>query len=90
MSFCFIKVLLKNKFLNRSLTKNFYVKFHFLIFILKEPNIKKHSKALKNYARSYTVEVLNSKGLTNQLDITKPHVKNLLEELLAEMRSFKY
>ena len=50
----------------------------------------KYSKAFENYARSYTVEVLNSQNLVSQLNITKPHVKTLLKDLLAKMKGFKY
>ena len=34
--------------------------------------------------------VSNSQDLASQLNITKPCVKNLLKDLLVEMRSFKY
>lgn len=40
----------------------------------------KHPKAFNNYARSYTVEMLNSKDPTTQVNITKPHVRNLLKD----------
>ena len=57
---------------------------------IKEPGITNHLKAFKNYERSYTVEVTNSQDLTSQFNITKAHVKNLLEDLLAEVRGFNY
>ena len=34
--------------------------------------------------------MLDTQDPINQLNITKPHVKNLLKDLLAEMNSFKY
>ena len=76
ISFCFTKVLLKNQLLNHSLAKKLLSELPFFNFFLKEPSIKKHSKAFKNCARSYTVEVLKSKDLTSQ-----PNIKNLLEDL---------
>ena len=50
----------------------------------------KPSKAFKIYAPSYAVKVLNSQDPRSQLNITEPHVKSLLKNLLAEMKGFKY
>ena len=50
----------------------------------------KHSIAFKNYARSYTVEVLKFQEPISQLRITKSHIKTLLKDLLNEIRGFNY
>ena len=43
--------------------------------------------SLKNYACSYTVEVLNSQDLISQLfKLSKPNVKNSLNDFLAERK----
>lgn len=57
---------------------------------LEEPNITKYSKAFKNYAQSYPVELLNLQDPESQLIIAKPYVKNLSKDLLVEMRCFNY
>ena len=51
-----------------------------------EPNISKNSKAFRNYAPSYTVEVLNSQCTASQLNITKVHFKISLKDLVTEIR----
>ena len=71
----------KKKLLNEL---SFYKSF------LEESGITKYSKAFKNYARGYTVELLNSQDRTSQLNIAKPHVKNLLTDLFAEMKGVNY
>ena len=56
----------------------------------EKPSIIKYSIAFKNYAHSFTVEVLNFRDPRIQPNITKPHVKILLKDLLTEIRGFKF
>ena len=51
-----------------------------------ELNIVKTSKAFKRYARSYSMETINSKDSSVQLTICKRFVKVLLNEI----KGFKY
>ena len=48
------------------------------------------SKAFKGYARSYSVEVIDSKDPWIQLMISKQSTKDLFKYLLAETKGFKY
>ena len=47
-------------------------------------------KALKGYARSYKVKILNSIVPTIQLNDTKYHIKDKLKDLLDETKSFEF
>ena len=53
-------------------------------------NIVKVSKAFKGYARSYSVDVIDSKDPSVQLTISKPNIKDLFKNYLNENKSFKY
>ena len=60
-----------------------------------ELNIVKTAKAFKKYARSYSIEIIKDKdGNLNdelaQLEAGKPVMKDLLRDLLKEMKGFKY
>ena len=57
---------------------------------LEVPNTSKYSNTFKNYACSYTIEVLNSLDQASQPSITKTCVKNKLNGLLVEMKGFKF
>ena len=43
--------------------------------VLEGLNVPKHSKVFKNYAHSYTVEVLNSQGPASQFSTLFLHLK---------------
>ena len=55
-----------------------------------ELNIVKTSKAFKRYARSYSVEIIDSKDPSVQLTISKPSIEDSFEDLLDEIKVFKY
>ena len=55
-----------------------------------ELNIVKISKAFKGYARSYSIEITDSKDPSVQLIISKPSIKDLFKDLLNENKGFKY
>ena len=48
------------------------------------------SKAFKRYARSYKVEIINSKDPLIQLEASKSSIKNLFKDLLNKIKGFKY
>ena len=47
-------------------------------------------KAFRGYPGTYSVEVIDSKDPSVQLTISRPSVKDLLKDLLAEIKGFKY
>ena len=58
--------------------------------IYNELNIVRTSKAFKGYARSYNIEIINSKDPSVQLSISNPRIKELFDDLLDEIKGFKY
>ena len=48
------------------------------------------SKAFKRYARSYKVEVIDSKDPLAQLEAIKSSIEDLFKDLLNKMEGFKY
>ena len=48
------------------------------------------SKTFGLYARSYKVEILDSKYPLGQLEASKSSIKDLLKDLLDEIKGFKY
>ena len=55
-----------------------------------ELSISKTSKAFKRYARSYNIEVIDSKDPLVQLTASKPSSKDLFDDILNEIKGFKY
>ena len=56
-----------------------------------ELNIVKTSKAFKGYARSYCIELIDSKDPSIQLTISKASIEDLFKDLLLdEIKGFKY
>ena len=53
-------------------------------------NIIKILKAFRGYARSYRIEIIDSKDRSVQLIISKPSIEYLLKDLLDEIKDFKY
>ena len=60
------------------------------LLLYDDLNIVKVSKAFKGYARSYSVDVIDSKDPSVQLTISKPNIKDLFKNYLNENKSFKY
>ena len=53
-------------------------------------NIEKISKGFRRYARSYKIEIIDSKDPLVQLEASKSNIKDLFKDLLDEMKGFKY
>ena len=53
-------------------------------------NISRKERAFRGYAKTYKVEVINNKSLSDLLHVSKNSIKNLFDELLREKRGFKY
>ena len=50
----------------------------------------KTSEAFRRYARSYNLEIIDSKDPSVQLTASKPSIEDLFDDLLNENKSFKY
>ena len=55
-----------------------------------ELNTVKASKTFKRCARSYGIEIIDSKNPSVQLRISKPSIRDLFKDLITEIKSFKY
>ena len=58
--------------------------------IYDELDIYETSKAFGWYARSYKVEIVDSKDPLAQLEASKSSIKDLFKDLLDEIKGFKY
>ena len=54
------------------------------------PKIKELNKALKGHAKSYGIELLDNLNPLNHFTKTKTLVKSHLEDLLKDMKGFKF
>ena len=54
------------------------------------PKIKKLNRALKGHVKSYGIELLDNLNLLNHFTKTKTLVKSHLEDLLKDMKGFKF
>lgn len=77
-----IKKLFIKRFADRKLLKEF--PFYY------EPNIAMNSRTFKKYKRSFTVEVTDWKYLVIQSSITKSSCRELLKDLLIEMKGLEH
>ena len=55
-----------------------------------ELNVVEISKAFKGDARSYKVEIIDSKDHLAQLEASKSSIEDLSKDLLNKIKSFKY
>ena len=55
-----------------------------------ELSIVKISQAFRRYARSYKIEIIDSKNPLAQLEASKSSTEDLFKDLLDEMKGFKY
>ena len=53
-------------------------------------SIKEISKAFKRYAKSFSIEIIDSKDPLIQLSASKSSIKDVFKDLLYEMKEFKY
>ena len=53
-------------------------------------NILRTERAFKGYAKTYKVEIINNKNLSDSLSVSKNSIKILFDELSREKRGFKY
>ena len=65
--------------------------FSFLNFLFyEELNVIKTNHAFRGYAMSYKVELVEKKDPIEQLEASKPSIKDLFNDLLNERKGFKY
>ena len=62
---------------------------HELLFY-NELSVVEISKAFKGYARSYKIEIVDSKDPLAQLEASKSSIKDLFKYLLDEIKGLKY
>ena len=53
-------------------------------------NILRKERAFKKYTKTYVVEIIDNKNLSDLLSVSKNSIKNLFDDLLRERRGFKY
>ena len=56
----------------------------------KRPSVIKIDEAFSGYAISYKVEIVGKKDSIVQLEASKLSIKNLISNLMNEMKGFKY
>ena len=56
----------------------------------EELNVIKTNHAFRGYAMSYKVEIIEKKDPIKQLEASKSSIKDLLSDLLNEVKGFKY
>ena len=62
---------------------------HELLFY-DELSVVEISKAFRRYARSYKVEIIDSKDPLAQLEASKSSIQDLFKDILNELKGFKY
>ena len=55
-----------------------------------ELSVVEISKTFRRYARSYKIEIIDSKDPLAQLEASKSSIEELFKDLLNEMKGFKY
>ena len=89
------KIFLKELRFYNALTKKPYHKRLNNVAILRELpfydelNIVEISKIFKGYVRTYSIEIIDSKDPSVQLETSKPIIEVLFKDLLAEIKGFK-
>ena len=53
-------------------------------------NISRKERSFRGYAKTYKVEVIDNKSLSDSLSVSNNSIKNFFDELLREKRGFKY
>ena len=90
------KTLLEElRFYNASIEKPYIKCLHNIYFLRELPfydksSIVKISKAFEGYARSYSIEIIDSKDPSVQLTPSKSSIEDLFDDLLDEIKGFKY
>ena len=80
-----------NTFIEKSETKKLSnIKLLQELPFYDELSIVRNSNAFSRYARSYKVEIVDKKDPLVQLDVSKSSIEDLFEDLLDEIKGFKY
>ena len=53
-------------------------------------NILRNERTFRWYVKTYKVEIINNRNLSDLLSVIKNNMKNLFDEILREKRGFKY
>ena len=89
------KLLQEQPFYKQSIKKPRIKKLKNYELLLELPfyddiNISRKERALRGYAETYKVDIINNKNLSDSLPVSKNAITNLFDELLREKRGFKY
>ena len=49
-------------------------------------NISRNERTLRGHAKTYKVEIINNKNLSNSLSVSENNIKNLYDELLRKKK----
>ena len=63
---------------------------YFLSFFYDELSVVKTDKDFRGYAMTYNFEVIDKKNSLSQLEANKSSNKDLFNDLLDEIKDFKY
>ena len=63
---------------------------YFLSFFYDELSVVKTDKDFRGYAMTYNFEVIDKKNSLSQLEANKSSSKDLFNDLLDEIKDFKY
>ena len=88
------KLFKKPLFYNASIEKPYIKRLNNINLLQELPfydelNIIKTSKAFKDYVKSYSIEIINSKGPSIQFKISKSSIKDFFKHYLDEVKGFK-
>ena len=64
---------------------NYYVSYHFMMTLKFQKK-----KVFRGYAKTYKVEIINNRSLSDLLCVIKNSINILFDELLRETKGFKY
>ena len=53
-------------------------------------NISRKERAFREYAKTYKIEIIDNKSLSDLLYVSKNSIKNLFDELLREKKGFRH
>ena len=53
-------------------------------------NILRNERTFREYVKTYNVEIINNRNLSDLLSVIKNSIKKLFDKLLREKRGFKY
>ena len=84
-----IKAKIKQLTTKKLLQEQPFYKLSIKKLFCNDINISRNERALRGYAETYKVEIINNRNLSDLLSVIKNSIKNSFDELLREKRGFK-